>query len=75
MKSQTTNPVEASNDNISTRSRFNPIHSVQRWFKINGVVKTLQELDDRTLEDIGVNRHQIIEVARRTVDGKSRPAA
>ena len=75
MKKQTTTPVAASNDNTSARISFNPIRSVYRWVRINGISSTLHKLDDRTLEDIGVNRADIGAIAKRIADNQNRPAA
>ena len=75
MKKQTNQPVAASNDNTSARTSFNPIRSVYRWARINGISNTLANLDDRTLEDIGVARGDIRNIATRIADNQNRPAA
>ena len=75
MKKQTNQPVAASNDNTSARTPFNPIRSVYRWARINGISSTLNKLDDRTLEDIGVARGDIRDIAKRIADNEDRPAA
>ena len=54
-----TRTLAASNDDITRIARFNPVGKIYRWIRISGVTSTLQQLDDRTLEDIGINRGDI----------------
>ena len=54
-----TRTLAASNDDITRIARFNPVGKIYRWIRISGVTSTLQQLDDRTLEDIGISRGDI----------------
>ena len=54
-----TRTLAASNDDTTRTARFNPVGKIYRWIRISGVTSTLQQLDDRTLEDIGINRGDI----------------
>lgn len=65
----------ASNDDTIRAARFNPVSQLYRWIRISGVTSTLQQLDDRTLDDIGINRGDIRAYAEKMVKKEQHPAA
>lgn len=76
MKKHSSTVPAASNDNARGRIRFSLINSVSRWIRINRTARTLQSLDDRILDDIGVSRGDIRDIAARMADNENRrPAA
>ena len=67
--------IAASNDDTTRTARFNPVGQIYRWIRISGVTSTLQQLDDRTLEDIGINRGDIRSYAENLIAKEQNPAA
>ena len=70
-----TRTLAASNDDITRIARFNPVGKIYRWIRISGVTSTLQQLDDRTLEDIGSSRGDIQSFAEDLIAKEQTPAA
>ena len=70
-----TRTLAASNDDITRIARFNPVGKIYRWIRISGVTSTLQQLDDRTLEDIGISRGDIRSFAEDLIAKEQTPAA
>ena len=71
----TTKALSASNDNLTKKTSTSIFKSLNRWIKINGITRSLHQLDDRTLDDIGVNRGDIHAYATRLVDNDNKSAA
>lgn len=67
--------ISASNDNTVRKVTFNPVTQIYRWIKISGVTSTLQQLDDRTLEDIGIARGDIQTFAEKMIAKEHNTAA
>lgn len=67
--------IHAANDEIISSTRFNPVTQLYRWIRISGVTSTLQQLDDRTLEDIGIARGEIRAYAEKLITKEHTPAA
>lgn len=44
------------------------IAKYRRWKLINNTVRALSMLDDRELNDLGIGRWRIAEIAKRSVD-------
>ena len=70
-----TRVIAASNDDTTRIARFNPVGKIYRWIRISGVTSTLQQLDDRTLDDIGINRGDIRAFAEDLISREQNPAA
>ena len=70
-----TRVIAASNDDTTRIARFNPVGKIYRWIRISGVASTLQQLDDRTLDDIGINRGDIRAFAEDLISREQTPAA
>ena len=70
-----TRVIAASNDDTTRIARFNPVGKIYRWIRISGVTSTLQQLDDRTLDDIGINRGDIRAFAEDLISREHNPAA
>ena len=70
-----TRVIAASNDDTTRIARFNPVGKIYRWIRISGVTSTLQQLDDRTLDDIGINRGDIRAFAEDLISREQTPAA
>jgi uncharacterized protein YjiS (DUF1127 family) len=67
--------LSASNDNLNKSSSKNLFKSLSRWMKISGISRSLYQLDDRTLNDIGICRGDIRAYAIRIVDNDNKTAA
>ncbi len=67
--------LSASNDNLTKKSNKSFLKTVDRWIKIGGITRSLHQLDDRTLDDIGVSRGDIRAFAERIVDNDNQNAA
>ncbi|MDA7634961.1 DUF1127 domain-containing protein [Alphaproteobacteria bacterium] len=48
--------------------RFSGITAMSRKMRINRIVSSLEQLDNRTLDDIGISRWQIKDRAQQIVD-------
>ena len=49
--------------------------SLNRWIKVNGITHSLHQLDDRTLNDIGLSRVEIRAYAKQLVKNGGNRAA
>ena len=67
--------VTASNDDTIRTARFNPVSKIYRWIKVSGLTSTLQQLDDRTLNDIGIARGDIHSFAKKLIANEHNSAA
>ncbi|NDA07987.1 MAG: DUF1127 domain-containing protein [Alphaproteobacteria bacterium] len=67
--------VVASNDNVGKVKPMSFAVNIYHWIKISGIVSSLEQLDDRTLEDIGINRVNIRRFARDFVKNEGKTAA
>ena len=67
--------LSASNDNLTKKSNKSFLKTLDRWIKIGGITRSLHQLDDRTLDDIGVTRGDIRAFAERIVDNDNQNAA
>ncbi|MBL6781760.1 MAG: DUF1127 domain-containing protein [Alphaproteobacteria bacterium] len=65
--------IKTANDEFC---RFSGITALNRKMRINRIMSSLEQLDNRTLDDIGISRWQIKDRARQIVDNdNSRSAA
>ena len=65
--------IKTANDEFC---RFSGITALNRKMRINRIMSSLEQLDNRTLNDIGISRWQIKDRARQIVDNdNSRSAA
>ncbi|MGB1036630.1 MAG: DUF1127 domain-containing protein [Candidatus Puniceispirillales bacterium] len=48
--------------------RFSGITALNRQLRMNRIISSLEQLDNRTLDDIGISRWQIKDRARQIVD-------
>ena len=67
--------LSASNDNLTKKSNKSFLKTLDRWIKVGGITRSLHQLDDRTLDDIGVTRGDIRAFAERIVDNDNQNAA
>ena len=67
--------LSASNDNLTQKSKKSFLKTLDRWIKVGGITRSLHQLDDRTLNDIGVTRGDIRAFAERIVDNDNQNAA
>jgi len=67
--------LSASNDNLNKTYGKSLLKSFSRWMKISGISRSLYQLDDRTLNDIGICRGDIHAYAIRVVDNDNKTAA
>lgn len=67
--------LSASNDNLTQKSNKSFLKTLDRWIKVGGIARSLHQLDDRTLDDIGVTRGDIRAFAERIVDNDNQNAA
>jgi len=63
------------NDNLNKTTGKSLLKSFSRWMKISGISRSLYQLDDRTLNDIGICRGDIRAYAIRVVDNDNKTAA
>lgn len=70
-----TAPVKASNDEIKATSTAGFVNGLTRWIQISGITRSLHQLDDRTLEDIGISRYEIRQYAERLVNNDNSKTA
>jgi len=67
--------LSASNDNLTVKSSKSFFKKLDRWIKVGGIARSLHQLDDRTLDDIGVTRDDIRTFAEKIVDNDNQNAA
>ncbi len=67
--------LSASNDNLTVKSSKSFFKKLDRWIKVGGISRSLHQLDDRTLDDIGVTRGDIRAFAEKIVDNDNQNAA
>jgi len=67
--------LSASNDNLTVKSSKSFFKKLDRWIKVGGISRSLHQLDDRTLDDIGVTRGDILAFAEKIVDNDNQNAA
>lgn len=60
---------------IESANRFSGLRAINRRMRIRRIASTLERLDNRTLEDIGLSRWQIQDRARQIVDNNLQSAA
>ncbi len=70
-----TRPVSKPNRSKPKSSKPNLMTSLNRWIKVNGITHSLHQLDDRTLNDIGLSRVEIRAYAKQLVKNGSNRAA
>ncbi|MCE2516639.1 MAG: DUF1127 domain-containing protein [Alphaproteobacteria bacterium] len=70
----TLNP-NAANDDVKATSTAGFVNGITRWIQISGISRSLHQLDDRTLEDIGISRYEIREYAEKLVDNDNSKSA
>ena len=78
MKNVTTNTplsTSAANDDIKKSSKPSLLANLNRWIKVSGITRSLYQLDDRTLNDIGVSRAEIRNYAEKLVNQDNQHAA
>jgi uncharacterized protein YjiS (DUF1127 family) len=73
--SKLTKILNASNDDTNTKKRVTFFRSVNNWIKVGDITRTLYQLDDRTLEDMGIPRGEIPAYARKAVEQDDKSAA
>ena len=49
--------------------------SINNWIKVSGITRSLYQLDDRTLSDLGLSRVEIPSYARKLVQQDNQTAA
>jgi uncharacterized protein YjiS (DUF1127 family) len=74
IKNLTTAPTQAANDDSKTVSKFGFVDSLSHWVKVNSITRSLNQLDDRTLHDIGISRIEIREHAERLMKNRKKAA-
>ena len=67
--------LSASNDNLTVKSSKSFFKKLDRWIKVGGISRSLHQLDDRILDDIGVTRGDIRAFAEKIVDNDNQNAA
>lgn len=67
--------LSASNDNPNKKASTTVLQSLNRWIKVSGISRSLHQLDDRTLNDIGIIRGDIRAYAEKLVDNDNQSAA
>lgn len=78
MKNSTTNkPLSTSvaNDDVKASAKPSLLANLNRWIKVSGITRSLYQLDDRTLNDIGVTRGEIRKYAEKLVNQDNQHAA
>ncbi len=69
-----TKNLRASNDGASTK-KISFFTSVNNWIKVSGITRSLYQLDDRTLNDLGISRVEIQNYAKKLVQQDNQSAA
>ncbi|HCP17730.1 MAG: hypothetical protein CBC12_03030 [Candidatus Puniceispirillum sp. TMED52] len=64
--------IKTANDEFC---RFSGITALNRKMRINRIMSSLEQLDNRTLNDIGISRWQIKDRARQIVDNDNTKSA
>ena len=67
--------LKASNDENLGASGVSFLNRIDRWIKVSGISRSLNQLDDRTLDDIGICRGDIRDYAEHLVDNDNQSAA
>ena len=65
----------ASNDDTTTTKKTSVLTSINNWIKVSGITRSLYQLDDRTLSDLGLSRVEIPSYARKLVQQDNQTAA
>ena len=60
---------------LKSANRFSGLRAINRRMRIRRIASTLERLDNRTLEDIGLSRWQIQDRAQQIVDRNDLRAA
>ena len=60
--------IKTANDEFC---RFSGITALNRQLRMNRIISSLEQLDNRTLDDIGISRWQIKDRARQIVDNNN----
>ena len=67
--------LRASNDNPNATKKISLITTIGNWIKVSGISRSLYQLDDRTLQDLGISRMEIPSYARKLVQQDNQSAA
>jgi len=67
--------LRASNDNANATKKIGLITTIGNWIKVSGISRSLYQLDDRTLQDLGLSRMEIPSYARKLVQQDNQSAA
>lgn len=67
--------LRASNDDSNNTKSVGFFTSINNWIKVSGISRSLYQLDDRTLDDLGISRVEIPTYARKLVQQDNQSAA
>ena len=67
--------LRASNDGANATQPVGFFTSINNWIKVSGITRSLYQLDDRTLDDLGISRMEIPTYARKLVQQDNQSAA
>lgn len=67
--------LRASNDDANNTKSVGLFTSINNWIKVSGISRSLYQLDDRTLNDLGISRVEIPSYARKLVQQDNQSAA
>ena len=67
--------LRASNDDVKKTKKISVFTSLNNWIKVSGITRSLYQLDDRTLDDLGLSRDEIPSYAKKLVQQDNQSAA
>lgn len=67
--------LRASNDDVKKTKKISVFTSLNNWIKVSGITRSLYQLDDRTLDDLGLSRGEIPSYAKKLVQQDNQSAA
>ncbi len=70
-----TKTLRASNDGEKITKKISFFSSINNWIKVSGISRSLYQLDDRTLNDLGISRVEIPTYAKKLVHQDNKSAA